>query len=272
MLRYDPVRVVVLVQMVPGNLEAAALAAAGSSSGGSSSSGKFHQPHKMVQYLIWDDKHTAAAAAAATSTAAVQPPQAAAADQPVAAAPTAATTTSSAATAAAAKQLMQLPSLPIVNCPISSCPPDRDPDGLLRNLILNRTIDQCNSCHDRPVHSNRICHPPQPTLPQPQQLVPEPTSRHEAGQPAQPTSTAVGDGGGGINICLPAAVQVHYYASEQAVLQAFCAVVQVLDPDVLVGWDIQQGSLGYLADRGAVLGFNVLRAASRTPEVRPEAP
>jgi DNA polymerase elongation subunit (family B) len=63
------------------------------------------------------------------------------------------------------------------------------------------------------------------------------------------------------------AVQLHYYASEQALLQGFCAVVQTLDPDVVVSWDLQQGSLGYLADRGAQLGFNLLRAASRTPEV-----
>jgi DNA polymerase zeta len=65
-----------------------------------------------------------------------------------------------------------------------------------------------------------------------------------------------------------APVQLHYYASEQALLQGFCAVVQGLDPDVIVGWDLQHGSLGYLADRGAQLGFNLLRAASRTPEVR----
>jgi DNA polymerase zeta len=64
-----------------------------------------------------------------------------------------------------------------------------------------------------------------------------------------------------------APVQLHYYASEQALLQGFCAVVQAADPDVLVGWDLQLGSLGYLADRGAALGFNLLRAASRTPEV-----
>jgi DNA polymerase elongation subunit (family B) len=63
-------------------------------------------------------------------------------------------------------------------------------------------------------------------------------------------------------------VQLQFYASELALLQGFSAVVQALDPDVLVGWDMQQGSLGYLADRGLQLGFNVLRSASRTPEVR----
>lgn len=65
-----------------------------------------------------------------------------------------------------------------------------------------------------------------------------------------------------------APVQLHYYASEQALLQGFCAIIQTLDPDALVGWDLQQASLGYLADRGAQMGFNLLRAASRTPEVR----
>jgi DNA polymerase zeta len=62
-------------------------------------------------------------------------------------------------------------------------------------------------------------------------------------------------------------LQLQYYASELSLLQGFCAVVQGLDPDVVVGWDIQQGSLGYLADRGLQLGFNVLRSASKTPEV-----
>eukprot|EP00775_Hariotina_reticulata_P012068 gene12067-12209_t len=126
----------------------------------------------------------------------------------------------------------------------------------------------------RQTSSNTACRSLQAALPQPPlQLVPETALQHAAGQPALPNSAAAAGGGigggtgaaGGI-ICLPAAVQVHFYASEQALLQAFCAVVQLLDPDVLVGWDIQQGSLGYLADRGAVLGFNVLRAASRTPE------
>jgi len=43
--------------------------------------------------------------------------------------------------------------------------------------------------------------------------------------------------------------------------------VRQLDPDILIGWDVQKGGLGYLADRAAVLGINLLRAASRTPEL-----
>jgi DNA polymerase elongation subunit (family B) len=73
---------------------------------------------------------------------------------------------------------------------------------------------------------------------------------------------------GGMCTCVRAPLQLQYYSSELSLLQGFCAVVQALDPDVIVGWDIQQGSLGYVADRGLQLGFNVLRSASKTPEVR----
>ena len=43
--------------------------------------------------------------------------------------------------------------------------------------------------------------------------------------------------------------------------------VRALDPDILLGWEVQQGSLGYLVDRAALLELPLLRAASRTPEV-----
>jgi hypothetical protein len=95
-----------------------------------------------------------------------------------------------------------------------------------------------------------------------------------AGQHTPPsTAAAAGDGFSGPDsqpccTCGSSPLQLQYYASELSLLQGFCAVVQALDPDVIVGWDIQQGSLGYLADRGLQLGFNVLRSASKTPEVR----
>lgn len=37
------------------------------------------------------------------------------------------------------------------------------------------------------------------------------------------------------------------------------------DPDILMGWDIQGGSLGFLAERAAFLGIGLLRKISRTP-------
>ena len=49
-------------------------------------------------------------------------------------------------------------------------------------------------------------------------------------------------------------------------LEAFVGAVRALDPDILLGWEVQQGSLGYLVDRAALLELPLLRAASRTPE------
>jgi hypothetical protein len=43
--------------------------------------------------------------------------------------------------------------------------------------------------------------------------------------------------------------------------------LQALDPDALVGWDVQQGSLGYLGDRAKLAEVNLLREVSRTPQV-----
>jgi hypothetical protein len=60
---------------------------------------------------------------------------------------------------------------------------------------------------------------------------------------------------------------VRVFPDEASLLEGFAAVVRGLDPDVLAGWDVQRGGLGYLAERGAALGLNLLRAVSRTPEV-----
>jgi hypothetical protein len=63
-------------------------------------------------------------------------------------------------------------------------------------------------------------------------------------------------------------VDVRIFSDEVQLIEGFCEALRQLDPDILVGWDVQKGGLGYLAERGALLGLNVLRAASRTPEVR----
>ena len=57
------------------------------------------------------------------------------------------------------------------------------------------------------------------------------------------------------------------YSSEADLLEAFIAAIRSLDPDILLGFEVQQGSLGYLVDRATTLEMNLLRAISRAPEV-----
>ena len=47
------------------------------------------------------------------------------------------------------------------------------------------------------------------------------------------------------------------------------ALVRDVDPDIVVGYDVQSGSLGYLIERGAAIGVNVLRDLSRAPAEDP---
>lgn len=42
---------------------------------------------------------------------------------------------------------------------------------------------------------------------------------------------------------------------------------QALDPDILAGYDVQTGSIGYLSDRASQIGLlPLLRSLSRTPD------
>jgi hypothetical protein len=74
---------------------------------------------------------------------------------------------------------------------------------------------------------------------------------------------------GGLSAALspggPADVRV--FPDERQLLGGFCEAVRRLDADVIVTWDVQRGGLGYLAERAAGMGINLLREASRTPEV-----
>lgn len=45
----------------------------------------------------------------------------------------------------------------------------------------------------------------------------------------------------------------------------FIKFVCSLDPDILMGWDVQGGSLGFLAERASYLGIGLLNSISRTP-------
>ena len=47
------------------------------------------------------------------------------------------------------------------------------------------------------------------------------------------------------------------------------ALVRDVDPDIVVGYDVQNGSLGYLIERGAKLDINILRDLSRAPAEDP---
>lgn len=63
--------------------------------------------------------------------------------------------------------------------------------------------------------------------------------------------------------------QMEAFASEQELMEAFITAVIALDPDIMLGWEIQQQSLGYIVDRAALLEIPLLRRVSRTPEVQP---
>ncbi|DBA81937.1 hypothetical protein WJX77_000726 [Trebouxia sp. C0004] len=62
-------------------------------------------------------------------------------------------------------------------------------------------------------------------------------------------------------------VQVEVFQSEKALLEAFVEATQSLDPDIILGFEVQKGSVGYLADRGATMDLALLKLVSRTPEV-----
>jgi hypothetical protein len=198
---------------------------------------------------------------------------------PAAPAPAAAHSTEAAdaAARAAAKQLRQLPSLSVVDAPVCVCPPGRDVDGLLGALSLNGSLVWGANRgvvgaggRARVMVPARSSRRQADTTPQQQQQVSPIKSACSGPQQHTPLPAAAAAAVAAVSPCCTCSgvpLQLQYYSSELSLLQGFCAVVQALDPDVVVGWDIQQGSLGYLADRGLQLGFNVLRSASKTPEV-----
>ncbi|KAJ9131444.1 hypothetical protein P3X46_035102 [Hevea brasiliensis] len=56
-----------------------------------------------------------------------------------------------------------------------------------------------------------------------------------------------------------------YFSEEKHLFGHFTRIVGLFDPDILMGWDIQGGSLGFLAERAAHLGIGLLNNISRTP-------
>ncbi|KAK6143919.1 hypothetical protein DH2020_024267 [Rehmannia glutinosa] len=66
--------------------------------------------------------------------------------------------------------------------------------------------------------------------------------------------------------------KVFVFTEELQLLNHFSKVVHASDPDVLMGWDVQSGSLGFLAERAAHLGVGLLNNISRTPSQLNVAP
>lgn len=55
------------------------------------------------------------------------------------------------------------------------------------------------------------------------------------------------------------------FYEEKYLFNHFIKFVCSLDPDILMGWDVQGGSLGFLAERASHLGIGLLNSISRTP-------
>lgn len=49
------------------------------------------------------------------------------------------------------------------------------------------------------------------------------------------------------------------YSGEKELLQGFIESVISLDPDIIMGFEVQKDSIGYLVDRANVLEINLLR-------------
>ncbi|ONI04488.1 hypothetical protein PRUPE_6G324000 [Prunus persica] len=66
--------------------------------------------------------------------------------------------------------------------------------------------------------------------------------------------------------------KVLVFYEEKYLFDHFIKTVCSLDPDVLMGWDIQGGSLGFLAERASLFGIGLLNKISRVPsETKMEA-
>ncbi|KAJ0080258.1 hypothetical protein Patl1_22611 [Pistacia atlantica] len=59
--------------------------------------------------------------------------------------------------------------------------------------------------------------------------------------------------------------KVFAFSEEKHLFSHFIKILSSFDPDILMGWDIQGGSLGFLAERAAHLGIGLLNDISRTP-------
>jgi DNA polymerase zeta len=140
------------------------------------------------------------------------------------------------------------------------------------NHVSVMTIEMCAQTRGAllpdPAHDAVLCiavcllddsAPPGATLQQVVLLVDPPSEEPQA--PIRVPGTAA-------QFCVP---------HEAALFEAFITLVKAMDPDIMLGYDVHSGSLGYLADRHAVLQMGrdrrtvvpLLRAVSRTPAHSP---
>ncbi|KAK4772724.1 hypothetical protein SAY86_014499 [Trapa natans] len=59
--------------------------------------------------------------------------------------------------------------------------------------------------------------------------------------------------------------KVFVFVEEKQLLLHFIKIISKSNPDILVGWDVQGGSIGFLAERASYLGIGLLNLISRTP-------
>ncbi|GAB2277491.1 DNA polymerase zeta [Dionaea muscipula] len=57
------------------------------------------------------------------------------------------------------------------------------------------------------------------------------------------------------------------FPEEKDLVNHFAKIMCSFDPDIIMGWDVQGGSLGFLAERSSILGVCLLNKISRTPSV-----
>lgn len=70
---------------------------------------------------------------------------------------------------------------------------------------------------------------------------------------------------------VPGGFPVRGFESEGELLDAFAEWVRELDPDVILGYEVQQGSVGYLSDRFSRLGARAA-VAPQLPLTPPQPP
>ncbi|KAK2999169.1 hypothetical protein RJ639_023044 [Escallonia herrerae] len=61
--------------------------------------------------------------------------------------------------------------------------------------------------------------------------------------------------------------KVLVFCEEKHLFNHFVKIILSFDPDILMGWDIQGGSLGLLAERATHLGIGLLNSISHTPSL-----
>lgn len=55
------------------------------------------------------------------------------------------------------------------------------------------------------------------------------------------------------------------FPEERDLLDKFISITCSIDPDILMGWDVQGSSLGFLAERASHLGVSLINKISRIP-------